>query len=175
MLNLIDEHTRESLRCVRSGDGAAEVIEALADVMVMKGVPKHIRSDNGAEFVPKDSRKSLADTGAEHALYISNPVLRGKTGYCESLNSKLRDEFLKGEIFYSLKECRSWMNAEVFTTTPSGRTLLLQHSHNLLHRKTLLLHAKSPFRFCRRPTFRLAQKYRSPSGRPRDGGLQIDR
>jgi hypothetical protein len=70
MEGLIDEHTRESLRCVRSGDGAAEVIEALADVMVMKGVPKHIRSDNGAEFVPKDSRKSLADTGAEHALYI---------------------------------------------------------------------------------------------------------
>lgn len=29
----------------------AKVIEALANVMVMKGVPEHIRSDNGPEFV----------------------------------------------------------------------------------------------------------------------------
>ena len=43
---------------------------------------------------------------------------------------------------------------------------LLQHGHHLLHRKALLLHAKSPFRFCRRLTFALAQKYRGPSWRP---------
>jgi hypothetical protein len=52
------------------------VIESLADVMVMKGVPEHIRSDNGPEFVAKDLRKWLADTGAK-TLYngCNNPFL----------------------------------------------------------------------------------------------------
>jgi transposase InsO family protein len=81
---------------------SAKVIEALADVMVLKGVPEHIRSDNGPEFVAKDLRKWLADTGAK-TLYIE-PGSPWENGYCESFNSKLRDEFLNGEIFYSLKE-----------------------------------------------------------------------
>jgi len=70
ILNLIDEHTRESL-LVRPERrwSSARVIEALADVMVMKGVPEHIRSDSGPEFVAKDLRKWLADTGAK-TLYI---------------------------------------------------------------------------------------------------------
>ena len=103
MLNLIDEHTRESL-LVRPERrwSSAKVIEALADVMVVKGVPEHIRSDNGPEFVAKDLRKWLADTGAK-TLYIE-PGSPWENGYCESFNSKLRDEFLNGEIFYSLKE-----------------------------------------------------------------------
>jgi putative transposase len=103
MLNLIDEHTRESL-LVRPERrwSSAKVIEALADVMVAKGVPEHIRSDNGPEFVAKDLRKWLADTGAR-ALYIE-PGSPRENGYCESFNAKLRDGFLNGEIFYSLKE-----------------------------------------------------------------------
>ena len=80
------------------------MIEALADVMVMKGVPEHIRSDNGPEFVARDLRKWLADTGAK-TLYIE-PGSPWENGYCESFNSKLRDEFLNGEIFYSMKELR---------------------------------------------------------------------
>ena len=70
--------------------------------MVMKGVPEHIRSDKGPEFVAKNSRKWLADTGSK-TLYIE-PGSPWENGYCESFNSKLRDEFLNGEIFYSLKE-----------------------------------------------------------------------
>jgi putative transposase len=105
MLNLIDEYTRECLliRCERSWS-SAKVIGALADVMVLKGVPEHLRSDNGPEFVAKDLRKWLAATGAK-TLYIE-PGSPWENGYCESFNSKLRDEFLNGEIFYSLKELR---------------------------------------------------------------------
>ena len=83
---------------------SAKVIEALADVMVMKGVPEHLRSDNGPEFVARDLRNWLADTGAK-TLYIE-PGSPWENGYCESFNSKLRDEFLNGEIFYSMKELR---------------------------------------------------------------------
>ncbi|NYF53567.1 hypothetical protein HDF12_003966 [Edaphobacter lichenicola] len=56
----------------------------------------------GPEFVAKDLRKWLADTGAK-TLYIE-PGSPWENGYRESFNSKLRDEFLNGEIFYSLKE-----------------------------------------------------------------------
>ena len=105
MLNLIDEHTRECLLigCERSWS-SAKVIDALADVMVLKGVPEHLRSDNGPEFVARDLRKWLAATGAK-TLYIE-PGSPWENGCCESFNSKLRDEFLNGEIFYSLKELR---------------------------------------------------------------------
>jgi transposase InsO family protein len=105
MLNLIDEHTRECLM-IRSERrwSSAKVIEALADVMVAKGVPEHLRSDNGPEFVARDLRKWLAGTGAKTA-YIE-PGSPWENGYCESFNSKLRDEFLNGEIFYSMKEIR---------------------------------------------------------------------
>jgi putative transposase len=72
--------------------------------MVWKGVPQHIRSDNGPEFVAKDLRKWLADTGTT-TLYIE-PGSPWENGYCESFNSKLRDEFLNPEIFYSIKELR---------------------------------------------------------------------
>ena len=105
ILNLIDESTRECLmiRAERRWS-SAKVIGALADVMVWKGVPEHIRSDNGPEFVAKDLRKWLTDTGAK-TLYIE-PGSPWENGYCESFNSKLRDEFLNGELFYSIKELR---------------------------------------------------------------------
>jgi putative transposase len=103
--NLIVERTRECLliRAERRWT-SAKVIEALADVMVQKGVPEHIRSGNGPEFVARDLRLWLINTGAK-ILYIE-PGSPWENGYCESFNSKLRDEFLNGEIFYSPKELR---------------------------------------------------------------------
>ena len=71
--------------------------------MVMKGVPEHLRSDNGPEFVAKDLRNWLANTGAK-TLYIE-PGSPWENGYCEGFNSKLRMS-LNGEIFYSIKELR---------------------------------------------------------------------
>ena len=121
MLNLIDEHSRECLlvRAERRWS-SAKVIEALADVMVIKGVPEHLRSDNGPEFVARDLRKWLADTGAK-TLYIE-PGSPWENGYCESFNSKLRDEFMNGEIFYSMRRSGCWPNAGGSTTTRSDHT-----------------------------------------------------
>lgn len=72
--------------------------------MVWKEVPEYLRSDNGPEFVAKDLRQWLSDTGVK-TLYIE-PGSLWENGYCESFNSKLRDEFLNGEIFYSIQELR---------------------------------------------------------------------
>ena len=58
----------------------------------------------GPEFVARELRKWLADAGAK-TLYIE-PGSPWENGYCESFNSKMRDEFLNGEHFYSLKEAR---------------------------------------------------------------------
>ena len=103
MLNLIDQFTRECLAIrPRRKLNSRNVIEVLADAMIEHGIPEYIRSDNGPEFVAKDLREWLAATGAK-TLYIE-PGSPWENGYCESFNSKLRDEFLNGEIFYSLKE-----------------------------------------------------------------------
>ena len=94
ILNLIDEHIKESL-LVRPERrwSIARVIEALADVMMMKG---------DCEFLAKDLRRWLADIGAK-TLSVETWKSR-QNGYSESFNSKFRDEFLNGEISYSLKE-----------------------------------------------------------------------
>jgi putative transposase len=105
MLTLIDEYTREYLAMrVARRLGRYEVIEALADVMLYRGIPENIRSDNGPEFVAEDVRKWLAKVGTG-TLYIE-PGSPWENGYCESFNGKLRDECLNGEIFYSLREAQ---------------------------------------------------------------------
>jgi len=105
LLVLIDEYTRECLAIrVARRLGNHEVIQTLADVMVWRGIPEHIRSDNGPEFVAKELRKWLGNIGTG-TLYIE-PGSPWENGYCESFNGKLRDECLNGEIFYSLKEAQ---------------------------------------------------------------------
>lgn len=105
MLNIVDEFTREALairidRRLRSTD----VIDTLADLFILRGIPGHIRSDNGSEFIATAVKDWIAAVGAKTA-YIE----RGspwENGYIESFNGKLRDELLNGEIFYSLREAQ---------------------------------------------------------------------
>ena len=105
ILVLIDEYTRECLALrVERRLNSLDVIDTLADVMLRRGIPEHIRSDNGPEFIARELQKWLANVGTR-TLYIE----RGspwENGYCESFNGKLRDECLNGEIFYSLKEAQ---------------------------------------------------------------------
>ena len=105
MLNLIDEFTHECLAIrVDRKLKSADVIDVLSDQFVLRGVPEHIRSDNGPEFVAKAVRDWIGAVGAKTA-YIE----RGspwENGYIESFNARLRDELLDGEIFCSLAEAR---------------------------------------------------------------------
>lgn len=105
MLNIIDEYTRECLAIVVGRSLKSEdVIEVLADLMVERGVPEHLRSDNGAEFTSQAVRNWLEKVGAK-TLFIE-PGSPWENGYCESFNAKLRDGLLNGEIFYTLKEAK---------------------------------------------------------------------
>jgi len=103
ILAVIDEYTRECL-AIRADRHfrSRNVIETLADLMARRGVPNHIRSDNGPEFTAKVIREWLRKVGAR-TLYIE-PGSPWENGYVESFNGKLRDELLDREIFYTLKE-----------------------------------------------------------------------
>ena len=110
MLCLIDEYTREALAIrVKRRLNSQDVMETLADAMICRGVPGHIRSDNGPEFITKALRHWIAQVGTQTA-YIE-PGSPWENGYCESFNSKLRDELLNGEIFYCLREAEVLIEA----------------------------------------------------------------
>jgi putative transposase len=105
MLNIIDEFTRECLAIrVNRKLNSVDVIDVLSDLFILRGIPGHIRSDNGPEFIAQAVRTWIAAVGAKTA-YIE-PGSPWENGYCESFNSKLRDELLNGEIFYSLDEAK---------------------------------------------------------------------
>jgi transposase InsO family protein len=61
LLTLIDEYTRECLAIrVARRLSSQEVIDTLAEVMLVRGVPEYLRSDNGPEFVARELRHWLA-------------------------------------------------------------------------------------------------------------------
>jgi transposase InsO family protein len=105
ILNIIDEFTRECLASIvaRTFQGP-DVLLALAELFVVRGVPKHIRSDNGPEFVAKRLRQWFKDLEVA-PLYIEKGS-PWENGYCESFNGKMRYEPLNGEIFYTLFEAK---------------------------------------------------------------------
>ena len=110
MLTLIDEYTRECLAIhVDRRVTFTDVIDVLSELFIERGVPEHLRSDNGPEFCSKAVRKWLGDLGVG-ALFIE-PGSPWENGYNESFNGKLRDEVLDREIFYTLAEAKAVIEA----------------------------------------------------------------
>jgi len=109
-LSIVDEHTRECLALkVDRGITSEDVLDTLAELFAMRGVPESIRSDNGPEFVSKAIQAWLAKLRIE-TLYIA-PGSPWENGYAESFHSKLVDEFLSREEFGSLREARAMTRA----------------------------------------------------------------
>jgi transposase InsO family protein len=105
MLTVMDEFTHECLAIrVARKLKATDVIDVLSDLFILRGVPNHIRSDNGPEFVASAVRSWIGAVGATTA-YIT-PGSPWENGFIESFNARLRDELLDGEIFYSLREAQ---------------------------------------------------------------------
>lgn len=103
MLNIIDEYTRECLAIlVKRRITSEDVIDQLFNLFILRGIPEHLRSDNGPEFTARSIRKWLADIGIK-TLFIE-PGSPWENGYIESFNGKLRDELLNREIFTTLFE-----------------------------------------------------------------------
>jgi transposase InsO family protein len=105
ILNIIDEYTRECLATfVARKIKAADVVDQLFNLFVFRGIPEHIRSDNGPEFTARAVRKWLNRLGVK-TLFIE-PGSPWENGYIESFNGKMRDELLDREIFTTLEEAK---------------------------------------------------------------------
>jgi putative transposase len=121
ILCVVDEFTREALAIrVARKLGSADVTDVPADLFIARGVPAHIRSDNGPEFVARALKGWIAGVGAQTAC-----IERGspwENGYVESFNGKLRDELPNGGVFNTLREAQVRSSGGAGTTTRRGRT-----------------------------------------------------
>jgi putative transposase len=105
ILNIIDEYTRECLLTrVARHLTHEQVLDSLNWLFLVRGVPAHIRSDNGSEFTAWRVREWLGKLGVK-TLFIE-PGSPWENGYIESFNGKMRDELLDREIFYTLREAQ---------------------------------------------------------------------
>lgn len=104
-LSVVDEFTRECL-CLSVGRRftSVDVIEELASLIAVRGVPRHIRSDNGSEFIAAEIREWLSRLEVE-TLYIE-PGAPWENGFAESFHSRFRDEFLSMEEFDSVSAAK---------------------------------------------------------------------
>lgn len=67
-LNILDEYGRECLAIrVKRKLNSIEVIDALTNLFILRGVPSYIRSDNGPEFIAAAVRDWIKAAGAKTA------------------------------------------------------------------------------------------------------------
>ena len=97
ILTIIDEHTRECLAMVvKRSITSRDVLDRLYMLLLVRGVPEHIRSDNGPEFTSRAVRGWLSNLGVK-AMFIE-PGNPWENGYVESFDGKLRDELLNRAV-----------------------------------------------------------------------------
>jgi transposase InsO family protein len=105
MLSVVDEYTREALAIyVSPVIGSVEVRETLEILMDRRGVPRHIRSDNGSEFIAGMIKDWLQHKGCK-TIFIE-PASPWQNSYIESFNGTLRDECLNMNVFSTGDEAR---------------------------------------------------------------------
>ena len=88
-LNILDDHSRECLAIrVKEKQNSTEVIDALTDLFILRGVRGYIRSDNDPEFIAEAVKGWVKAVGAKTA-YIE-PGSPSENGYCETFNGRMR-------------------------------------------------------------------------------------
>ena len=137
MLTMLDEYTRQCLairveRQIKSG----QVLATLWQAMMAYGLPEHIRSDNGTEFIAGKIQRWLHENQIK-TLYIE-PGSPWQNGYIESFHSRFRDECLNREWLLNLREARvvieDWRQ-HYNTERPHSRLGYLIPEHYIKHRK----------------------------------------
>lgn len=104
-MNIIDDFTRECLALeIAFSFGSADVIRCFEDLSTERSLPETIRFDNGSEF----TSHAMLRWGAERSvnLHFIDPGRPSQNAYIESLNGRIRDEFLNAHSFISIFEAR---------------------------------------------------------------------
>ena len=105
LLTITNEYSRECLAiAVARQLTGQDVLDQLTQLFIQRRIPDYIRSGNGLKCTAKTARKWLDSLGVK-TLYIE-PGGPSENGYLESFNGKLRDEFLKMEVFDTLLEAQ---------------------------------------------------------------------
>ena len=125
--------------CVKRQLNNQDVLEVLMEQFYERGVPVHLRSDNGSEFTAIHVREWLRRLAVK-PLFIE-PGSPWENGYIESFNGKMRDELLDREIIYSIKDAQvlieMWRNhyntirphSSLGYKPPVPATIILQPSY----------------------------------------------
>jgi transposase InsO family protein len=105
MLTVLDEFTRECLGIlVARSITAGEVADFLDRLMIGRGRPKNVRSDNGPEFVAETIKSGLKGQGIR--INYIEPGSPWENGHVESFHDKFRKGCLSREVFGTLLEAR---------------------------------------------------------------------
>ena len=112
ILTVLDEYTREALCvAVRPKMNAHDVLDVLFDLILKRGKPQYIRSDNGPEFIAKPLLAWLRKVGIEPIqIYPGSPW---ENGYNERFNGTLRNEVLNAEWFHTVHQAQTAINVWV--------------------------------------------------------------
>jgi len=105
ILTVVDQYTRECLCAYadRSQTGEKVVVQ-MKRLVLLRGVPESITTDNGGEFAGKAMEAWAYQNDVK--LDLIRPGKPVENGYIESFNGRLRDECLNGEIFFDLADTR---------------------------------------------------------------------
>lgn len=105
MLTVLDEYTREALSVkVATKMGSDEVLEALYPLLLRRGKPEYLRSDNGPEFSSAPFKDWLLRVGIKPIqIYPGSPW---ENGYNERFNGTLRREILNAEWFATAQQAQ---------------------------------------------------------------------
>lgn len=109
LLNVIDDFNRESLAIeVDTSLPCLRVIRALDQLIIQRGKPAHIRTDNGPEFISHKLQQWCEQNNI--TLQYIQPGKPMQNAYIERKNGSIRRELLDAYLFYSLTEVRAMSN-----------------------------------------------------------------
>ena len=104
-LTMVDEGSHYCIDIVAGRRlGAEEVVAALATAIAVHGAPRHLRCDNGGEFIARKLQDWLKAAGI--ATRFIEPGSPWQNGVNESFNGRFRDECLNRELFASVLEAQ---------------------------------------------------------------------
>ena len=105
ILPVVDEFTKEVLATnVERSITGLDVCILLDRLVAVHGIPKHLRMDNGPEFISKVLANWCDYNGSKTAFI--DPGSPWQNGVAESFNDKMRDELLNLEDFATLLEAK---------------------------------------------------------------------